>query len=172
MIGGNSLGPGAFHRHLVAFKHKRNQFKRTLLVSLSLTAMVDMFAVLVIFLLQSFSASPELVVTRGVRLPKAVSGAGVKDAPVLSLAEGKLFLDQELIGNMEDSLRKPAELMSRLKKVRESWQKRYPDKEFPGEVNLQADQVLSSAVIGQVMGILAQAHYYSIQLAVLAKGTK
>lgn len=170
MIGASVLKPGCFQHHLVARNHKQAQFRKTLLVSLSLTAMVDMFAVLVIFLLQSFSATPELVVIKGVELPQAVSGSELKETPVLALAEGDLFLDQKRVGNLEAVLKRPDELMARLKKVRESWQKTYPDKDFPGELNLQADQSVSSVVIGQIMGIVSQAHYYSIQLAILAKG--
>ncbi len=172
MLGAIRLRPGSFHHHLVARKHKRVQSKRTLLIALSLTAMVDMFAVLVIFLLQSFSASPELIVTKGIELPKAISGGEIREAPVLALVNGELFLDQELIGAVGATLRAPKELMARLKAVREGWQKDYPEKEFPGEINLQADQSIPSTVIGQVMGIVSQAHYYSIQLAVLAKGSK
>ena len=172
MIGSSTLKPGSFQHHLVVRNHKKAQIKKTLLVSLSLTAMVDMFAVLVIFLLQSFSASPELVVTKGVELPKAISGSEIKDAPVLALVKDELFLDQELVGKVRHTLKRPQKLMALLRKAREAWQKTYPEKDFPGEIHLQADQSISSAIIGQVMGIVAQAHYYSIQLAVLAKGTR
>ena len=170
MIGANTLKPGSFQHHLVVRSHKQAQFKKTLLVSLSLTAMVDMFAVLVIFLLQSFSATPELVVVKGVELPQAISGSEIKETPVLAISGEDLFLDQKLVGNLKEVLKRPDELMARLKKVRESWQKTHPDKDFPGELNLQADQSISSVMIGQIMGIVSQAHYYSIQLAILAKG--
>ena len=172
MIGANALKPGSFQHHLVTRNHKQAQFKKTLLVSLSLTAMVDMFAVLVIFLLQSFSATPELVVIKGVELPVAASGSEIKETPVLAIAGGELFLDQKLVGNLKEVLKRPDELMARLKGVRESWQKTYPDQDFPGELNLQADQSISSVLIGQIMGIVSQAHYYSIQLAILAKGSQ
>ena len=170
MIGANTLGPGSFQAHLVACNHKQAQTKRTVLVSLSLTAMVDMFAVLVIFLLQSFSASPELVVTKGVQLPQAISGSEIKEAPVLAIVNYELFLDQELLGTVRQILKRPDKLMIRLRTARELWQKNHPDKEFPGEIHLQADQSIPSTIVGQMMGLVSQAHYYSIQLAVLAKG--
>ena len=172
MIGSSTLKPGCFQHHLVARNHKQGQFKKTLLVSLSLTAMVDMFAVLVIFLLQSFSATPELVVIKGVELPQAISGSEVKETPVLAIAEGGLYLDQKRVGDLKDVLKRPDELMKRLKASRESWQRTYPDKEYPAELNLQADLSVSSVIIGQLMGIVSQAHYYSIQLAILAKGSE
>ena len=171
MIGANTLKPGSFQHHLVVRNHKQAQFKKTLLVSLSLTAMVDMFAVLVIFLLQSFSADP-LVVMKGVQLPAAISSSEIKNTPVLAIAEGKLFLDQELVGGLKEVLGRPNELMAKLKRLRESWQKTYPDKDFPGELNLQADKSISSVLVGQIMGLVSQAHYYSIQLSIVAKGNQ
>ena len=169
MIGAGTLKPGSFQHHLVATNHKQVQAKRTLLAALSLTAMVDMFAVLVIFLLQSFSASPELVIAKGVQLPEAVSGSQIKDAPLLTLAEDGLFLNQELLGSVKEVLKNPDKLMLRLRTAREKWQKDRPHKDFPGEIHFQADRSVPSATIGTIMGIISQAHYYSIQLAVLAK---
>ena len=169
MIGAGSLKPGSFQHHLVATNHKQVQSKRTLLAALSLTAMVDMFAVLVIFLLQSFSASPELVISKGVKLPEAVSGSQIKDAPFLALAEDGLFFNQELLGSVQEVLKNPDKLMLRLSTARKLWQKNRPDKDFPGEIHLQADRSVPSTTIGKIMEIISQAHYYSIQLAVLAK---
>lgn len=170
MIGANALKPGSFQFYLVACNHKQAQTRRTLMVSLSLTAMVDMFAVLVIFLLQSFSASPELIVTKGVKLPEAISGSEIKDAPVLAVVNHELFLDQELLGTVREILKRPNKLMIRLKAARELWQKNHPEQDFSGEIHLQADQSIPSTIVGQMMGLVSQAHYYSIQLAVLTKG--
>ncbi|MCY4643909.1 MAG: biopolymer transporter ExbD [Bacteriovoracales bacterium] len=172
MIGADILKPGSFQHHLVASDHKKAHTKRTLLVSLSLTAMVDMFAVLVIFLLQSFSSSPEVIITKGIELPEAVSGSEMKDAPFLSLAKGQLFLNQELLGSVGDVLKKPNKLMVRLKTARQKWQKDHPEKNFPGEIHFQADRSIPSTTIGNIMGVVSQAHYYSIQLAVLSRDSQ
>ena len=170
MLGAETLRPGSFGQHLIARKHKMAMVKRTLMVALTLTAMVDMFAVLVIFLLQSFSASPELIVTKGVQLPAASTGAEIQDAPVLALVSGEVFLDQKSLGKTEIILRHPKPLMVALRKERESWQKAHPKEDFPGELHLQADRNLRSTLVGRMMGIVSQAHYNSIQLAVLGEG--
>src|ERR1017187_6397249 len=102
MIGTTNFRVGTFKKHLLKREQKQARGKRNLIVGLTLTSMVDMFSLLVIFLLQSFATSPELVmVTKGVVLPSAVSVRELKDAPVLSLSLDGVFLDQKLIGNTQ-----------------------------------------------------------------------
>src|SRR4051794_12115155 len=99
-LGTNRLRPTDFKRHLVARERKAKGRKRSIIVGLSLTSMVDMFSLLVIFLLQTFSASPELlIVAKGVALPEAHSGTAIKDAPVLALSRDEVYLDQKSLGS-------------------------------------------------------------------------
>lgn len=129
--------------------------------------MVDMFSLLVIFLLQTFSASPELLlVTKGVQLPVAISGKQIMDAPVLSVSAAEVFLDQKLVGTTSDVLRNPEPLMEKLRDLRELSQKTHPGEKFKGEMNLQAHKETSSTVVSQVMGLLSGQGYGSIQLVV------
>ena len=86
-----------------------------MLATLTLTSMVDMFSLLVIFLLQAFSASPELVmVSKGVTLPAAVSGHEITDAPVLSITSDMVYLDQQEVGPTQQLLENPEPLTKRL----------------------------------------------------------
>lgn len=166
-----TFGSGTFSRHLISRKHRKSGGKKALLVGLSLTSMVDMFSLLVIFLLQTFSASPELLaITKGVTLPSAQTGSEIKDAPQLSLAVDGVFLDQKRVGSTEDILRNPTVLMERLAELRKLWIKGHPDEAFRGEINLQAHRELPSTTVSQVMGMLPSQHYGSIHLAVVGSG--
>src|ERR1700720_2518899 len=112
-LGSQTLKVGSFQRHLVGRKHKKKSRKRALIAGLTLTSMVDMFSLLVIFLLQSFSTSPELLmITKGVTLPAAISGRELMDAPVLSLSTSGVYLDQKLVGSLEDLSNDPEPLMN------------------------------------------------------------
>lgn len=167
-VGSNSLGLGRFEHNLVARKHKRSRAKKGLLTGLTLTAMVDMFSVLVIFLLQTFSSSPELMVMAdGVVLPNARTSEEIKDAPLLSVSNEGIYLDQELIGETDVVLKNPTQLMVKLKSLRENWQRTYPDKTFEGEINLQADRKIPSTTVSQVMAMLPGQAYSTIHLAVI-----
>lgn len=74
--------------------------KRPVVALLSLTAMVDMFTVLVIFLLQNFDPSAEnkiLPFADQVKLPAAESTKELKPAHVITISEKEISLDQVAI---------------------------------------------------------------------------
>ncbi|MBS1962507.1 MAG: biopolymer transporter ExbD [Bdellovibrionales bacterium] len=165
---GGVLGPKTFSQHLVRRGQNKRSRKRVIVASLALTSMVDMFSLLVIFLLQSFSTSPELlVVSKGVTLPNAMTGVEIKDAPVLSLASDGIYLDQKKVGETDEVLKNPNELMERLGVLRDRWLKAHPNEKFPGEVNLQADKAVPSTLVARLMAFLPSQHYSSIQLIVM-----
>ena len=91
-----------------------------MIAGLTLTSMVDMFSLLVIFLLQTFSTSPELVmVSKGVSLPAAITGRELDDAPVLAISNEEVYLDQKLLGKTNQLLANPEPLMNKLAELRE-----------------------------------------------------
>jgi len=167
-LGTQELGKQRFEKALVARKHKAEARKKSLLIALSLTAMVDMFSVLVVFLLQTFSASPDLLITKGVQLPVAESGVQITDAPVLSISGDGIYLDQKFIGETLAVLKDPNPLMEKLVDLRDAWMKSHPDEAFQGEINLQADREVPSTVVSQIMGLVPGQAYSSIRLAVIS----
>ena len=166
-----NLGDRGFSRHLVVRQYQRRRRTKMLIAGLMLTSMVDMFSLLVIFLLQNFSASPELsVVAKGVTLPVSATSRELKDAPVLAISSAGIYLDQKFIGLTEDLLEQPEPLMKKLSDLRELWQKSHPRQDFPGEISVQADQAISSAIVSRFMGMLPAQAFGSIQLAVVGGG--
>ncbi len=163
------LDENRFNRHLVARAFRAKSRKKMVIAGLMLTSMVDMFSLLVIFLLQSFSTSPELVVVaKNVQLPAAHSGREIKDAPVLAISEAGVYLDQKFVGVTADLLLDPAPLMDKLEQLRTLWQKTHPNQKFSGEINLQADRDIAASTVSRFMGMLPSQAYGSIQLAVVA----
>jgi biopolymer transport protein ExbD len=170
-VGSSILDHVGFKRHLVARAHQKRSKKRLIIAGLMLTSMVDMFSLLVIFLLQTFSATPELLlVSQGVTLPIASTGHEVKDAPVIALGQDGVFLDQKFIGKLDAVLKNPEALMKGLERLRENWQKVHPNQKFPGEINFQAHKDVPSTTVSTVMGMLPSQAFGSIQLAVVSSG--
>lgn len=170
-LGNPAFSTGTFAKHLVARERKKKTRKRVLLSALSLTSMVDMFSLLVIFLLQTFSSSPEIMaIAKGVELPTAGSGLELKDAPVLALSAEGVFLDQKWVGKTDELLRDPEPLMEKLADQRNLWAASHPNEAFHGQISLQADRELSSVIVSQFMALLPSQHFGSIQLAVVGKG--
>jgi biopolymer transport protein ExbD len=170
-LGSQNLAVGTFSRHLLQSKQKKKSRRRALIAGLTLTSMVDMFSLLVIFLLQTFSTSPELVmVTKGVTLPAAISARELEDSPVLAISSEEVYLDQKLIGATQALLLDPTPLMNKLQELREQWQRVHPNQKFNGVISLQADRNLPSTMVSQFMGLLPTQTYSTVQLAVISRG--
>ena len=163
------LHTGRFEHHLLTRKQKFGKVKKTLIMGLLLTSLVDMFSILVSFLLQTFSSSPEVYIAKDLRLPDAISGGEVKMAPVLSMSKSKVYLDSKDMGDLDKVLKQPAALLKNLDGFKRSWAKQNPNKPFPGEINLQADRDVPSSQVAKVMGILNTQQYDVIQLAVMGQ---
>lgn len=168
-LNASMVASDAFEKHLVNRRRKRNWGIKAAGFTLMLTSMVDMFSMLVVFLLQTFSSSPEILVTKGIDLPNSLTPDIVKEAPVLSISrDGNLYLDQKLVGITKQITKKPTVLMNKLNTIKRDWAKSHTSP-YPGEINLQADKEVSSTTVSAVMGMLTSGQYQSIQLAVIGQ---
>ncbi|GAB4012951.1 MAG: hypothetical protein Fur0010_09280 [Bdellovibrio sp.] len=159
----------AFEKHLINRRRKAGWAVKAAGFTLMLTSMVDMFSMLVVFLLQTFSSSPEILVLKGMELPNSITPAVVKEAPVLAISkDGNIYLDQKLVGKTSDVTKKPDELLNKLNLIKKDWAKSHAS-EFTGEINLQADREIESTTVSMVMGILTSSQFQSIQLAVIGR---
>jgi len=97
-----------FRYHNILSKRKG---KRTVVAMLSLTAMVDMFTVLVVFLLQNFSGEQQMLqLHKDIQLPTAQSIKELKPAFVVILSNNELLIDQTLVGST-DAIKSQTEWM-------------------------------------------------------------
>ncbi|MFZ4402552.1 MAG: ExbD/TolR family protein [Pseudobdellovibrionaceae bacterium] len=92
--------PGQRHRYHNILG-KRSQ-KRDVTTTLSLTAMVDMFTVLVIFLLQNYNATGEILyIPKEVVLPKAATVKELKPATVVTISNKEILIDKDSVITFE-----------------------------------------------------------------------
>ncbi len=144
-----------------------------MVAGLMLTSMVDMFSLLVIFLLQSFSNSPEVMaLSKNLVLPAAISAAAPVDAPVLTLSKSEVLLDQKILGAHRTVADHPEALIKQLEQLKQTWAKAHPGAAFSGEVHLQADRDLSSAFVSRFVNILNSQGYSNVHLAVVSGGSR
>lgn len=163
-FGSASVNNDLFSHHLNKRLKRKSKAKKNLAISLLLTPLVDMFSLLVIFLLQFFSSSPDLLITQGVVLPKAISGLEVQQVPVVSITLNEVYLERKKLATLDEVIKSPEILGEALAAVRTDWMKLHKTEKFLGQVNLEAHEELKSTVISQFMAILAAQHYGSIQL--------
>ncbi|MFN3455489.1 MAG: ExbD/TolR family protein [Pseudobdellovibrio sp.] len=93
--------PGERHRYHNILSRRKN--KRSTTAVLSLTAMVDMFTVLVIFLLQNYSATGEILyIPKEVVLPKAQRVNELKPSLVVTVSAKEVLIDRTPVATFEE----------------------------------------------------------------------
>src|SRR5438309_9299708 len=76
--------------------------KRSTYAELNLTSMVDMLTILVVFLLQTFSASGELLsVQKNIVLPEALNFRDLEQAPIIAVSKDAVTLDGRVVANAD-----------------------------------------------------------------------
>lgn len=129
---------------------------------LLLTALIDAFSILVIFLLMSFSSTGEILfIPKGTELPKAMNTTVIERFPVVKVDEGVLYLeDQRIEGN---------DLTAGLLELRKKWQETHPNEEYPGVLTVQADRRVKYEVLNQVVVAASQAGFADMKFAAVTK---
>lgn len=146
---------------------------RTAYATLNLTAMVDMFTLLTIFLLANFSATGEILfMSKDIELPKAEATAQLERAPVVSISARAISLEgQEVLATGDltgPDASDTTELTGRLRELRDSQEAQHPGS-FKGMVILQCDQDIQFTVVRKIMYAAAEAGYTDVNHAVLKK---
>jgi biopolymer transport protein ExbD len=88
-------------------RHRRNNHgmnsRRSSVTGLSLTSMVDMFTILVVFLLMNYSSTGEIIyIPKDVKLPKASQTKELKPAHIVTLTQTDVVLDKDTVAKLED----------------------------------------------------------------------
>ena len=141
---------------------KGQHAKRHIVAELLLTALIDAFSILVIFLLMSFSSTGEiLMIGKDQELPKARLANVLERNPVIKVDDGKLFVEDKLV----DANSITAELLD----LRKKYQEIHPNEEFPGIATIQADRRVKYEFLNQIILAMNQAGYSDIKFAVVLK---
>lgn len=129
---------------------------------LLLTALIDAFSILVIFLLMSFSSTGEILyIGKGTELPKAANTTVIERFPVVKIDEGKVYLEDALIeGNS---------LTAGLLELRQKWQEQHVGEEYPGTLTVQADRRVKYEVLNQIVVAASQAGFSDMKFAAVIK---
>lgn len=171
--------------------------KREMVATLSLTAMVDMFTVLVIFLLQNYSSTGEVIyIPKEVVLPKAQKIKELKPSVVVTISSKEVLLDKlpvitfdEIraqedwrISQLEEPLKKAleaarakheAKLANQLRQAVQAPPKgQVPEEEDAtpwNKVTVQADKGIDFLTVKKVMYTVTEAGANEINFAVLKR---
>lgn len=130
------------------------------MVSLSLTSMVDMFAILVIFLLASSSSTTEWIkLSHGVDLPKAKSSYIPPKAAAIQVARDMIYADEKVLLSVASASQSMEPLRKWLAKI----EKR------SGYINLVAHQKTPYGLIKKIIAACQDAGFNNVNLAIQPK---
>ncbi len=145
---------------------------------LQITSMIDMFTIILVFLLKSYaSSSVDITPSQTMRLPSSTSLQAPAEALKLMVSKDAIFVDDKevmrvdgtvaqdkskLIKPLYDALTIQATKSKNIGTKNESAQ-------FDGKVIMQADQTLNYQYLQKVMYTAALAGYTDFKFAVIAK---
>ena len=155
--------------------------KKNLFADLLITPMVDMFVIIVLFLIANFSATGEvLMMTKDIQLPEAMNVKEVELVPVVAVSNTQVLVSGTPIGRVEDIAKDEYMNIPALEEKLRQMKKEYEDLhamakdtegEFKGDVNIQAHKDVPFKIIKKVMYSCATAGYQNINFATINKGT-
>ena len=147
-------------------------------VDLPLTPMVDMFVIILIFLLQFFAASGQtLNLSAETVLPGSTSTETIEQALQIEVTRDYITLEGVKVANVADlsgsDLKIPAlyENLTKLKEKTEYMASRNPNIKFEGKTILIGDRRVKYDTITRIMYTCGIAGYGKVNMAVTQKGS-
>jgi biopolymer transport protein ExbD len=147
---------------------------------LNVVPMVDMMTMLVIFLLQQFSSTGEvLYMQKEIKLPNASHGQMIELAPVVAISAKEIAVTGVKVASIDDLDRETGylnvpSLEERLRDEKKMWESIHqndPNRNWEGAVNIQADYGIPFRIVKRVMYSCGVAGYYNVNLATLDAGS-
>lgn len=152
--------------------------KKSGYADLLITPLVDMFVIIVIFLLQNFSATGEILfMSKDIQLPDAANAQEILRSPVVQVSIDSIMLEGELIARTDDLARDEYWNIPQLEEKLRDLKKRYEfihqgdsAGQFKGDINIQAHKEVLFKAVKRVMYSCNQAGYFNINFAVMQVG--
>jgi biopolymer transport protein ExbD len=156
---------------------KMQRRRRSTNADLNVVPMVDMMTMLVIFLLMQFSATGEvLYIQKDIKLPDARHGQAIEVAPVVAISASQIVVSGQKVAEVADVERSEdfaiPGLEERLRDEKKRWDfihQNDPDRDrnWKGDVNIQADTKVPFRILKRVMYTAGQAGYFNVNFATL-----
>lgn len=149
--------------------------KRPIQFTLKLTSMIDMFTILLIFLLKSFSAEGQIMtVAPDLQLPESTAQKPPQSVSVIAVTNEWILLDGKQIVPVSEVILSKQLLIPRLAKelknlrvISEKVGEISADMGFTGKISIQGDKQIPYQLLKSVMYTCGQIGYNDMLLAVM-----
>jgi biopolymer transport protein ExbD len=158
------------------FGGKMARGRKAVNAELNVVPMVDMMTMLVIFLLQQFSSTGDVMyMQKDIKLPEARHGQMIEVAPVVAVSAEQVVVTGQKVADISDLDRDPGylnipALEERLRDEKKRWDfihQNDPTTKWDGLVNIQADQKVPFRIVKRVMYSCGVAGYFNLNFATL-----
>jgi biopolymer transport protein ExbD len=156
---------------------KMQRGRRSTNADLNVVPMVDMMTMLVIFLLQQFSATGEvLYMQKDIKLPDSRHGQQIEVAPVIAVSGDQVVVSGQKVANVVEVEKDPSQIIGQLVEKLRDEKKKWDfihqndadrEKNWKGEVNVQADVKVPFRIVRRIMASAAEAGYGNVNFATL-----
>ncbi|WP_164019800.1 ExbD/TolR family protein [Pyxidicoccus trucidator] len=163
-------------QHSKVFGHGAHG-KKSGYADLLITPLVDMFVIIVLFLIANFSATGEvLMMTKDIELPEAINVKEVEMHPVVMVSNDQISVSGTIVGRVEDFSKDEYLNIPALEEKLRDMKKQYEDLHamakddaggFKGDINIQGHKDVEYSIIKRVMFSCATAGYNNINFAVM-----
>jgi len=142
--------------------------------AINLVSMMDIFTILVFFLLVNSSEVEVLPNAKDVQLPESIAEAKARESVVVLVTERELLVQGRVIGNIAEIAARDAVVIPELKAALEEQTERTlsedTKEDIAGrEVTIMGDREIPYSLLKKVMATCTAADYGQLSLAVLQK---
>lgn len=159
-----------------ALRMERHHKRHGRIPGLNLVSLMDIFTILVFFLLVNSSDGEVLPTTRNVQLPESVAEQKPRRNVVVMVTEDDILVQGSRVASMND-IRENSDLIDPLMAALETQYQRHllpgsPGKPQVQEVTIMGNKEIPYKLLKKVMASCTQAGYERISLAVLQKAAQ
>jgi len=157
-----------------AKRMERRHQRKNKAAALNMISLMDIFTILVFFLLVSSSSNETLSSTKSIKLPESIAEKIPKVTLVILVNNQDILLQGHKVATISDVLSTKGLEISALKKALESQTKRILSRKtttepFNGEVTIMGDKAIPYKLLKKIMVTCTKASYGNISLAVVKK---
>jgi len=151
-------------------RHARNKFS----VDLNLVSLIDIFTILIFFLLANASEVEVLPSTKAVRLPESTAEKTPKETLVVLVSNQDIVVQGRKVSSVSEAMKADSDLIAPLKAELDYHAGRQlirREKEPRNKaITIMGDKEISYRLLRKIMVTCARANYSDISFAVIQKG--
>jgi biopolymer transport protein TolR len=146
-------------------------------LDMNLVALIDIFTILIFFLLSSAAGVELLPSTKAVKLPESVSQAAPKETITITVSGSEIVVDGRRVASVIDALATDGDLIAPLKAELDALRQRAPTPTLAADgstpsapaITILGDKDVPYRLLRKVMATAAQAQFRDVSFAVTRK---